>query len=463
MSPVLPTLEQLLALGLNADGSIAPGFPLVVTVSPASFQFSGVDGRLVAPSSDQERRDHAAVVLAAQVLAQTSHVVAFPTETVYGLGANATNSNSVANVFKAKGRPSDNPLIVHISSLQMARDHLLPPNVDIPKQYLPVLEQHWPGPLTILLPKGPKVPHVVTAGHESVAVRMPSHPVARALIALSNCPIAAPSANTSTRPSPTLASHVQQDLNQRILLILDGGPCEGGIESTVLDALRSPPCILRPGGVTVEMISRINGFENAVVFKKGSSAVSDKELIAPVTPGMKYKHYAPRIPVVLFETPPSSAALPPSSVAPISEERQSSLEKAMEQRILQVLNDVSNQQKSELPCPRELTIGILRTQTQTPLAFSGLQQLLASKSSSTTSSASSATATPSSIPPRIHIHQESLGTTLAQVGANLFRALRELEAMEGCCIVFIEGVEEVDEGLAVMNRVRKAAGETILL
>ncbi|KAI9340854.1 protein SUA5 [Obelidium mucronatum] len=438
IEPDVPTLQWLLQTGLGSDGTVTAGFPLVLKVAPESFVF-GADGILSAPLTDKQRRDHAAVRLAAALVTQTAHPVAFPTETVYGLGANATSSESVARVFAAKGRPSDNPLIVHVSTVQMALDHLLPPETPIPPQYLPVISQHWPGPLSILLPKGPKVPHVVTAGHDSVAVRMPSHPVARALISLSNCPIAAPSANTSTRPSPTLASHVQDDLKQRILLILDGGPCEGGLESTVLDALRSPPCVLRPGGVTVEMIQTIPGFENTAVFKKGSAVVSEKELIAPVTPGMKYKHYAPRIPVILFE--------PAASNTSKSSSRLKDLEAAVRNRVIQLYNDTVKQQT--IQTQEVLVVGILRTQSDTDIDLSGLrEQLLVLESKS-------------SVPLRIQFVQQRLGSTSAEIGTNLFRALRELEAMEGCCMVFIEGVEEVDEGLAVMNRVRKAAVETI--
>ncbi|KAJ3071168.1 hypothetical protein HDU98_005714 [Podochytrium sp. JEL0797] len=449
MNHDLPTLAQLLAQGVLPDGTIAPGFPLVLLVSPSSFVFD-TPGTLLAPTSPRQHHDHACVALAASLLRTTSHVVAFPTETVYGLAADATNPPAVQNIFKAKGRPSDNPLIVHVSNNEMIKDYLLKENEDIPHQYKQVLHKHWPGPLTILLNKGDKVPDLVTAGHSSVA--MPSHPVARALISLSTVPLAAPSANTSSRPSPTLASHVAKDLNQRILLILDAGPCEGGLESTVLDALRSPPCILRPGGVTLEMLHRIEGFEHAIVFRKTAANELSNDVVAPVTPGMKYKHYSPNIPVVLFEK--RTTALDASRSVDTATARESALQHAMHSRILTISSDAAaalSDTSNDAPAP--LTIGILRTQTVSDIPFPDLNPHLTPE-----------TTTPSNnthLPPRIHIYQQSLGTTSAEVGANLFKALRELEALDGCCMVFVEGVEEADEGLAVMNRVRKAAGETV--
>ncbi|KAI8619919.1 DHBP synthase RibB-like alpha/beta domain-containing protein [Chytriomyces sp. MP71] len=388
---------------------------MVLRVSPSSFSFDD-DGRLRAPEGREQAEDHARLALAAQVLAYTSLPVAFPTETVYGLGANALNREAVANVFRAKGRPSDNPLIVHTSSLDMTRT--LVAGGKLPDVYASLIDQHWPGPLTLLLPRAQLVPDAVTAGHPSVAVRMPSHPVARALIALSGVPVAAPSANTSTRPSPTRASHVHDDLRDRILLLVDGGSCDGGIESTVVDALRTPPAILRPGGVTAEMIRKVPGFQDAVVWKKkgedpdgrvppssGEEDEADLEAMAPVTPGMKYKHYAPKVPVVFLLSSPSTYTSTVSSAC----------------------SEVSQ------------VIGILRTETLPAFSFLSL---------------------PLTSPP-VYLHQVSLGTTHAQVGSNLFHALRECESVPGLFVVFVEGVAEVDEGLAVMNRVRKAAGDTV--
>ncbi|KAI8819064.1 DHBP synthase RibB-like alpha/beta domain-containing protein [Chytriomyces cf. hyalinus JEL632] len=416
----IPSLAQLLADGLDDSGKVRHGFPVVLTVSPASFHFDR-DGNLIPAANMDEQRDHLAARLAADLIAQTHFPVAFPTETVYGLGANAFHSEAVKNVFAAKGRPSDNPLIVHTSDIAMTAS--LTANSSVPAIYNPIIDQHWPGPLTLLLPKSASIPHTVTAGHESVAVRMPSHPVARAIIFLSKKPIAAPSANTSTRPSPTRAEHVAQDLAGRILLLIDGGPCEGGIESTVLDGLRIPPAILRPGGVTVEMVRAVDGFQNTVVWKKNADDSNDPDVSAPVTPGMKYKHYAPKVPVVLFEKSSSSSQ---STLA--SRKRD-----AMEARIQTYLP--SSSASASLPSsPR--VVGILRTETQSDFEFA-------------------------SIFPSLKVVQQSLGSSYAQVGSNLFSALRDFEAIEGCFVVFVEGVEEVDEGLAVMNRVRKAAADIV--
>ena len=189
--------------------------------------------------------DHS-LLLAADLL-RSGQLVAFPTETVYGLGADATNVKAVLSIFKAKGRPADNPLIVHIHD-RIQLDSIC----IVPDQALPLMDAFWPGPLTILFEKLPSVPDAVTAGLPTVAVRMPSHPVAAALLRSCGLPVAAPSANFSGRPSPTLASHVLDDMNGRIPLILDGGPCDVGVESTVLDLCHGVPTILRPGGITKE-------------------------------------------------------------------------------------------------------------------------------------------------------------------------------------------------------------------
>ena len=203
---------------------------------------------------------HPAIARAASILAEGG-VVAIPTETVYGLAANALSAEAVGRVYAAKNRPADNPLIIHVSSLAMLAG-LYPPGWELPPIYEPVLRDLWPGPLTVLLPRSPLVPDAVTCGLPTMAVRMPAHPVALALIAACGFPLAAPSANSSGRPSPTLAKHVAADLGGGVIpLILDGGACSCGVESTVLDALRSPPAILRPGGVTREALVGYRGLE----------------------------------------------------------------------------------------------------------------------------------------------------------------------------------------------------------
>lgn len=191
--------------------------------------------------------------LAAELLHQ-GQLVAFPTETVYGLGANALDKDAVLSIFAAKGRPADNPLIVHI----WHKDQL-EGICDVPAMAEKLMDAFWPGPLTILMPRRATIPLEVTAGLPTVAVRMPSHPVAQAMLKACNLPIAAPSANRSGKPSPTSAQYVYQDMEGRIPLIIDGGMCDVGLESTVLDITHEKPCILRPGGVTRDMLEAIIG------------------------------------------------------------------------------------------------------------------------------------------------------------------------------------------------------------
>lgn len=221
------------------------------------------------------------IIAAAEKLAQ-GEIVAFPTETVYGLGGNAKLQDSVRKIYEAKGRPSDNPLIVHVATLEQVRDIC----TEIHPIAQKLIDTFWPGPLTLVLPSRGEVSNAVTAGLSTVAVRMPSHPVARALILASNLPIAAPSANRSGRPSPTRADHVFHDLDGSIAGILDGGETGVGVESTVVDCTTTPITILRPGGISKEQLIEAVG---AVAEDPGLTR-SDQ---APKAPGMKYKHYAP--------------------------------------------------------------------------------------------------------------------------------------------------------------------------
>ncbi len=215
-------------------------------------------------------------------------LVAFPTETVYGLGASVYNERAVSNIFQVKGRPPDNPMIVHIWSL----DQMWGLAESIPLMFWILAEKFWPGPLTMVTRKSDKVPAIVSAGLPTVAVRMPDHPVARALLKNAAVPIVAPSANLSGRPSPTMALHVLEDLDGKIAAILDGGSCKIGLESTVLDITRKVPVILRPGGVTREEIERALGIH---------VSVASPTRKRPASPGMKYKHYAPKAEVILIE------------------------------------------------------------------------------------------------------------------------------------------------------------------
>jgi L-threonylcarbamoyladenylate synthase len=225
---------------------------------------------------------------AAEIL-QNGGLVAFPTETVYGLGAVYNNESALRKVFAVKGRPADNPLIVHIWQLTQLAEL----TTEIGPKAERLIEEFWPGPLTLIFPKKKNVSAIVSAGLDTVAVRMPSHPVAHELLRITGIPVAAPSANLSGRPSPTLGDHVREDLAGKIDAIIDAGPCAKGIESTVLSLIRQVPVILRPGSVTREMMETVLG--ETVEISNGRA--QDR----PQAPGMKYRHYAPQAPVLLIE------------------------------------------------------------------------------------------------------------------------------------------------------------------
>ena len=219
--------------------------------------------------------------------------MAFPTETVYGIGANIFNEEAVKNIFKAKGRPADNPLIVHISDFEMLNEivEFIPDSAKI------LMDAFMPGPLTIIMKKSKKVSSLITAGLDTVAIRFPSHPVAKKLIEYSNVPIAAPSANLSGKPSPTIARHVIDDLSGRVEAIIDGGTCDAGLESTVIDCTAEIPVILRPGIITLEDIKEY--IPDAEIDRHVLNAVMPGD--TPKCPGMKYRHYAPDAKVFVVE------------------------------------------------------------------------------------------------------------------------------------------------------------------
>ncbi len=229
-------------------------------------------------------------------LLKSGEVVAFPTETVYGLGANALDSTSIHKIFKIKGRPRDNPLIVHIGYKKDLSRYTTGISPTVQK----LIKEFWPGPLTLILPKKKNIPDSVTAGLRSVAIRMPDNPVALALIRRAGVPLAAPSANISGKPSPTRAEHVYSDLNGKIPLILDGGPTKIGLESTVLDCTGLPFVLLRPGKITRNAIERITG----PVLMQGAENYGER--IRVKSPGMNYRHYAPEAPIILVIGKPSS-------------------------------------------------------------------------------------------------------------------------------------------------------------
>ena len=327
----------------------------------------------------------------AGALIRSGELVAFPTETVYGLGANALDAAAVKRIFEAKGRPGDNPLIVHISHL----DQLAPLIAVKPSPMARALmDACWPGPMTLIFPKSDAVPMAVTAGLDTVAVRFPAHPAARALIDAARRPIAAPSANRSGRPSPTTAQHVLEDMDGRIPLILDGGACDVGLESTVIDVTGDIPRILRPGGVTPERIAAICGgvrVDDAVMrpLREGEK---------PRSPGMKYRHYAPRGQLTIVQGESD----------------------AVTQRINELYDAAVEQGQSPL---------ILALDPHLP-AYAPRRAL-------------------------------SLGPDAAGMAHALFNALRDADAL-GADVLFSEAVPADGVGLAVMNRLGRAAAFHII-
>ncbi|KAH7105536.1 translation factor [Auriculariales sp. MPI-PUGE-AT-0066] len=381
----------------------------VLACRPASIVFDAQDRAHI---SDEETRN--AVEDGARLI-RDGHCVAFPTETVYGLGANALEPSAVRKIFETKGRPSDNPLIVHVSSRDMLSS-LLPPNYRISDHYETLIQAFWPGPLTLLFPAAPDiVPSVVTAGHPTVGVRMPAHPVARGLISLANLPIAAPSANSSGKPSPTRAGHVANDLGSRVPLVLDGGACDVGVESTVLDGLQSDGVlrILRPGGVSVECIQEALGPGGPRVLVHRRDFVDKTIEHAPTTPGMKYTHYSPSVPVVLLQTD--------NNVAHLQQESEPETMHVILSSLLPLASTRS-------------TVGIMS------LSDSNLR---------------------SSLPTVVNWVQFDIGPRAEPsiMARRLFDGLLTLEA-KGVELIFVETISEDHEGLAIMNRLSKAASET---
>ncbi|WP_163192865.1 L-threonylcarbamoyladenylate synthase [Clostridium thermarum] len=313
-------------------------------------------------------------------------LVAFPTETVYGLGANALDEAAVKKIFEAKGRPQDNPLIVHIAHFDLSA---------YAKEVPPIAEKlaktFWPGPLTILLKKADIIPSTTTAGLDSVGLRMPSNKIARTLIEKAGLPIAAPSANISGRPSPTEVSRCIEDLSGKVDYIIGGDKSEVGLESTVVDCTVTPPCVLRPGGITLEMLRDINHdiyIDPAIMMK------SDNNL-KPKAPGMKYRHYAPKAPVKI-----------------IKGDLQKTIEKINE--IVQNYID------------RNMKVGIMATEETKK--YYPLGEVV------------------------------SLGSryNLQSIAQNLFETLRTLDD-RGVDVIISEAFEEKGIGIAVMNRLNKAA------
>jgi L-threonylcarbamoyladenylate synthase len=325
-------------------------------------------------------------LIAACGIIKAGGVVAFPTETVYGLGADAMNEAAVKKIFEAKGRPSDNPLIVHIAKMDKARALC-----EMTSEAEKLLQAFWPGPFTAVLKKKDSVPDCVTAGLDTVAVRMPGHDYALAFLGRCGCPIAAPSANTSTGVSPTKAAHVYRDLKGKIPLILDGGSARVGVESTVCDLTGQAPVILRPGGITLEMLRSVDPLSAVYRGKK-----EYKPTEAPPSPGMKYRHYAPKAEVFIVRA------------------------KDREQ-FIQILGPLINE---DLKFGRKAVIMCTIEDAQ---EFEGAKTV-------------------------------ALGSKNApeEIAQNLFDALRSADAA-GADHIYFEALNEEGMGLAVMNRIQKAA------
>lgn len=237
---------------------------------------------------------------AAARIVRAGGLLAIPTETVYGLGANALNEEAVTRIFEAKGRPQDNPLIIHVPDSSWLERYC----AQVPPEAYQLAERFWPGPLTMILPRKPIVPLRTTGGLETVGVRCPDHPITRAIIAAADVPVAAPSGNLSGRPSPTCIADMIEDMDGRIDGMFDGGPCAVGVESTIIDLTCTPPRLLRPGGLPLEALEQVLGHvdvDRAVVAR-----LADDE--RPRAPGMKYRHYAPKAPVTVVTGPPERSA-----------------------------------------------------------------------------------------------------------------------------------------------------------
>ncbi|KAF9995460.1 hypothetical protein BGZ65_008898 [Modicella reniformis] len=447
---------------------------LIQTIDSTTIIFRSSDLEDPIPEFAQP---HTRLVLEeAAKLLQNGQVVGMPTETVYGLAANALDSVAAQRIFKAKNRPQDNPLIVHVSSLKMLRS-ILKDNT-IPAQYSDLIRTYWPG-LTLLFPRSCLIPNEITCGQTTVAVRFPSHPITRTMIWICGLPLAAPSANSSGKPSPTLASHVMDDLSGKIPMVIDGGQCSFGIESTVVDGLRVPPAILRPGGLTFEQIRQIQGMKDVQVYKKHFTDAAMEQ--APTTPGMKYRHYSPEAEVVLVEyikpdttthingsgyslstpttttttsttsTTSSTSPSPPSPSSPSP----SLLNTATTGQYSLILKEIE-----KLKLEGKKRFGILRTS----FTLSSTDNMARNGSNSTGTNRdhgeagyTNATLNDDSCVIEFPLGQ---GSKPEDVARELFRGLRYLDGQKVDCI-FVEGISEEDEGLAVMNRVRKAASRTI--
>ena len=341
-------------------------------------------------------RDADAIPQAAAIL-RRGGLLGIPTETVYGLGADALNETAVRHIFEAKGRPQDNPLIIHVPDASWLERYCR----EVPETAYRLAERFWPGPLTMILPRRENVPLQTTGGLETVGVRCPDHPVTRAIIEAAGVPVAAPSANTSGRPSPTTADHVWQDMNGRIDMIIDGGPVGIGVESTIVDVSCRIPTVLRPGAITMEMLREVLGevkIDPAILGPMGAD-------MKPKAPGMKYKHYAPKAELTLVE-PAEGQGEDPAAV---------------ERMILRV-NELA---KEKLAAGSR--VGIICTDESRDRYEGGLVRSIGARAKKET------------------------------VAHNLYAVLREFDDLK-VDYIYSESFSEDHLGQAIMNRLSKAAG-----
>lgn len=425
---------------------------------------------------------------------RAGELVALPTETVYGLGASALDAQAAAKIYKAKNRPADNPLIVHVSDCAMIRQ-LVPDGYEVNDVSRALMNAFWPGPLTLLLPARPPtqqgggVPSIVTCGQPTVGVRMPSHPLARALIHLAGVPIAAPSANASGRPSPTSAEHVRADLGYGGMLryIVDGGVCEVGVESTVVDAVSTAGevRVLRPGGVTVEAIAQVltaHGLLEGQGARPGAVrlrvcgkdlALDKREELAPTTPGMKYRHYSPEARVILVRFDPNASGSLSTLIG-------------KQLRAITAVRESVNADGGAVLSPGDspgecLRVGFMVARDSPLLGLATLQldtedaervRRWQDHEDAGTSTALSPAFDGNSDGAAYRACIYSLGPLNAPdvTAQRLFDGLRTLDssvqwsaaaaAQDTCDLIFVEAVGEEGMGLAVMNRLQKAASET---
>ncbi|KAK4955349.1 hypothetical protein LTR10_007544 [Elasticomyces elasticus] len=402
--------------------------------------------------SDTEDAQH--IRYAASQLKTSNIPVAFPTETVYGLGADATRSSAVQGIYKAKQRPADNPLIVHFVSLEQLRDVLRPNAMQtnghghddtIPTIYHPLIQRFWPGPLTIILPNPPNsvLAPEVTAGLSTFGARIPANILALALIKFADVPVAAPSANASTKPSPTAAEHVKFDLDGRIETIVDGGLCEVGVESTVVDGLSSPPMILRPGGVSLEQLRTCPGWENVRIGYKNSAEEK------PKAPGMKYRHYSPKARVVLYESganAPSWEDIKEYGKVGMITTRCWRVDHSNASALVTKKHYENANGQAASESHEETTRGFARlianTLHATPVSRKGIMLHRLTRPGGS----------------GIELFDLALGPDTAGIARGVFAALRELDRVDVDAIL-VEGIDDAEgtTAAAIMNRLRKAA------